>query len=44
MNEFAVSLNASEYPQKNHWKETTAKVIMLSQIIDKAFLRLRRPE
>ena len=40
MNALPVSLNVRENPQKNHWKETTAMVIMLRYIIDRAFFRL----
>lgn len=35
---------ASEKPQKNHWKVTTARIAIDIQSIDKADFFLRRPE
>ena len=39
-----VSEKAREYPQKNHWNDTTARIATDRNIIDNAFLRRRRPE
>jgi hypothetical protein len=39
-----VSLNASEKPQKNHWKETMPTETNAVHIMDRAFFLLSRPE
>jgi len=44
MNALAVSLNAREKPQKNHWKETIAADSILMNIIDRAFFLRSKPE
>jgi hypothetical protein len=44
MKELAVCEKVREYPQKNHWNETTPIDMQDSQMSERADLRRARPE